>query len=78
MAPPAQPPRSVAQKPLVIDWLVQRLGQSDIQSPSRGAPVGKEATPPIHTNSQSATEDLPASATELSNKQVSEVLVVCY
>lgn len=68
MAPPAQPPRSVAQKPLVIDWLVQRLGNADNESPSRGATAG----PPTAVNSQSATElDLPASATELSNKQVS-------
>ena len=76
VAPPAQPPKSVSQKPLVIDWLVQRLDPSNNPSPNRGVtPTRREDTPPTVTASQSAITavedaDLPASATELSNKQV--------
>lgn len=79
IAPPAQPPRSVSQKPLVVEWLVQRLGESSTESPARDQSANKkEDKEPVPTTSQSAVEiqDLPASATELSNKQVSSVYII--
>ena len=63
--PPAQPPKSVSQKPLVLNWIAENTAAN------RDTPIAQDSTPPVAIQSQSTTDlDLPASATELSNKQV--------
>ena len=68
MAPPAQPPKSVSQKPLVLNWIAEN-----------NISAGKIATPPTtstHAVPVAADYDLPASATELSNQQVTKLAEV--
>ncbi|XP_067931402.1 PHD and RING finger domain-containing protein 1-like [Watersipora subatra] len=71
VGPPAQPPKSVSQKPEVLSWIAGN------DATDRITPTAHlEGTPPIATNSQTAVEyDLPASATELSNKQLMAKMV---